>query len=971
MASGDDDLSPPADATEAVDVRDVVRELSSLLDLRERQTDEVQAALLPTTDEREVAEPPPESASGDVTIGTSAISRETSSPSGSIPPRDDPTLALMAIHLGEHENTGEQDMDPGASNTDPAAISSPAGIAPVDVPRPAEPDATNAMELLAAGARVALLAAGTTARFDAGATIARRDEAAASLAIVQKGHVRALVEETVVDVLGPGDVVGASMVTDGRHAATYVAVQPTEVVQIAVGAVKAWAGAHAAGLVWLEQVVHRFERARVLLGARAFSRIPPELLAPYAEACTERPVGEGITLFAEGDAPEAAFVVISGRFRITRRSEAAAVGAPKEGDAIGVASAVSGAPRAATVVATTDARVLEVPAAVLQLVAAKLKTKPSPSPAEDASARDAEAPTTAHRSIPPEDERRAVLDAPSRRVEHSKGLPEPIPPLTDAGPAPLRAPRLPSNGVVLSWSRLGYAGQGGRIAMSALFAVVAGLLVVAPPLLAGVFVQRVVVAKDTAELGSMLTALAASIVAYLVARYASRALAERAAASATATFQEMITQALMVVRISDATAIAPMVGGAPRVARIWSSVVFSGIGALVQLAAIHVALTTVGGRAVLVVGLATIVATICAFLVGVKLIARHDEAERLVSLADVRARALLARRQTIAASGRNGFLLARLEAHRGPLAHALAKASGLRALGRTAIVLVGAGSVVAVLGAQASDSTALGRLVASVALAVVAIPPLLDLFELFVANGRALAIATTYAEHLAGRGGELGPTADRTSLRGLVRLADVVTDDIGVPQLLIRAGEDVVLVGESGSGHEAIARVIAGVEPDVSGEVFYDDTSITALGTAAIAQRVGHVEAPWAFDGTVLENITLSDTPDRERVRALVEALGFTERMDRLDEGYETNAASLGDDVLRRVAIARALYADPPILVVVGTLDALDPASANRIVEAMRAMRAGRTTVVATVHPALAEHAGRVLKVADGRIEPR
>jgi ABC-type multidrug transport system fused ATPase/permease subunit len=89
-----------------------------------------------------------------------------------------------------------------------------------------------------------------------------------------------------------------------------------------------------------------------------------------------------------------------------------------------------------------------------------------------------------------------------------------------------------------------------------------------------------------------------------------------------------------------------------------------------------------------------------------------------------------------------------------------------------------------------------------------------------------------------------------------------------------------------------------------------------------------------------------------------------------LEHGYETRlgerAKRLSGGQRQRIAIARAMVRDAPILVLDEPTTGLDAASAQRIMEPLRRLMAGRTTVVVSHNLLLAQHATQVLVLENG-----
>jgi len=193
--------------------------------------------------------------------------------------------------------------------------------------------------------------------------------------------------------------------------------------------------------------------------------------------------------------------------------------------------------------------------------------------------------------------------------------------------------------------------------------------------------------------------------------------------------------------------------------------------------------------------------------------------------------------------------------------------------------------------------------------------------------------------------------------------------------MAIERGEFVAVMGPSGSGKSTLLNIIAGLERPSAGILRVDGDDLAALDEAALARhrakRVGMVFQ--AFNllprYRVIENVALplafagiAPAPRRARARALLERLGMEARAE-----HRTNELSGGE--LQRAAVARALVADPAILLAdepTGNLDSANGATLIRIFEELNAQ--GQTVLLVTHDAQIAAHAGRVVRMRDGRI---
>jgi putative ABC transport system ATP-binding protein len=187
----------------------------------------------------------------------------------------------------------------------------------------------------------------------------------------------------------------------------------------------------------------------------------------------------------------------------------------------------------------------------------------------------------------------------------------------------------------------------------------------------------------------------------------------------------------------------------------------------------------------------------------------------------------------------------------------------------------------------------------------------------------------------------------------------------------IAVGEVVVLLGPSGSGKSTLLNIMGGLDHASSGQLFFKDVELTALGDRALTSyRRQHVGFVFQFYNlvpslTAYENVALvteiADDPMRpEEALALV---GLETRMDHFP-------SQLSGGEQQRVAIARAIAKRPEVLLCDEPTGALDSKTGIRVIEALLSVNAqlGTTTLIITHNASIQEIADRVLFFADGRI---
>lgn len=182
------------------------------------------------------------------------------------------------------------------------------------------------------------------------------------------------------------------------------------------------------------------------------------------------------------------------------------------------------------------------------------------------------------------------------------------------------------------------------------------------------------------------------------------------------------------------------------------------------------------------------------------------------------------------------------------------------------------------------------------------------------------------------------------------------------------------ILGPSGAGKSTIADLLVRfLDPD-AGRITVDGLDLRALRLEDLRREIVLVDqTPHLFNSSVAENISYSRP---EATRAEIEAAGreagLEEMIQRLPDGYDTKTGerglALSAGERQRIALARALLRNPSVLILDEPTSALDPETERIVAQNLRQSLRGRTVIVITHRPALAEIADTVLHLTDGKI---
>ena len=208
-------------------------------------------------------------------------------------------------------------------------------------------------------------------------------------------------------------------------------------------------------------------------------------------------------------------------------------------------------------------------------------------------------------------------------------------------------------------------------------------------------------------------------------------------------------------------------------------------------------------------------------------------------------------------------------------------------------------------------------------------------------------------------------------LTKVYRMGEVEVHALRGVDLVLYAGEFVVLLGPSGSGKSTLLNILGGLDVPTAGHVWYHGEDLTRASDAQLtAFRREHVGFVFQFYNlipslTAQENVAIV-TEIAPSPMPPADALALVGLKDRLDHF----PAQLSGGEQQRVAIARAIAKRPVVMLCDEPTGALDSATGVHVLDALERVNAemGTTTVVITHNVDIARMAHRVLYMADGRI---
>ncbi len=233
-----------------------------------------------------------------------------------------------------------------------------------------------------------------------------------------------------------------------------------------------------------------------------------------------------------------------------------------------------------------------------------------------------------------------------------------------------------------------------------------------------------------------------------------------------------------------------------------------------------------------------------------------------------------------------------------------------------------------------------------------------------------LAAPTDHREHE----GRPVPT-----VRGDVELRDVWFGYGDTPvlrgmSLVVRAGQTVAIVGESGGGKSTTVDLLLRFHDPQRGQVLIDGVDLRQLRLADYRAHTAVVsQTPFLFNTSIRENIAYGKPgASMAEIEAAARVANIHDFIVSLPAGYETLAGERGSNLsggqMQRITIARAILRDPAILLLDEATSALDSESEELVQRALDQLRRGRTSFVVAHRLSTVLDADVIVVLDEGRI---
>ncbi len=195
--------------------------------------------------------------------------------------------------------------------------------------------------------------------------------------------------------------------------------------------------------------------------------------------------------------------------------------------------------------------------------------------------------------------------------------------------------------------------------------------------------------------------------------------------------------------------------------------------------------------------------------------------------------------------------------------------------------------------------------------------------------------------------------------------------------LKVPAGSTLAIVGPTGCGKTTLAALIARLWEAPDDSVLIDGRPIREWPLITLRQSIGFVpQDTYLFGETVGGNIAFGlQEYDDQRVREAADIASLHGDVQDFGKAYETmvgeRGITLSGGQKQRAAIARAVVRDPRILILDDSLSAVDTQTEERILNGLRGIMEGRTTILISHRTSTVRDADQIVVLIDGAIAER
>jgi len=192
--------------------------------------------------------------------------------------------------------------------------------------------------------------------------------------------------------------------------------------------------------------------------------------------------------------------------------------------------------------------------------------------------------------------------------------------------------------------------------------------------------------------------------------------------------------------------------------------------------------------------------------------------------------------------------------------------------------------------------------------------------------------------------------------------------------LIINKGENIGVVGRTGSGKSTLVKILLKLYNIDEGELFFDDIDINNLSSKDIRDSIGYVsQNSFLFSTSIRDNVAFSNKDaDIKDVENAAHFACLDDTIINFKDGYNTiigeKGASLSGGQAQRLAIARAILKEPEILILDDSVSAVDSQTEKDLLKNIANERKNLTTIIVSSRVSVVKNLDKIIVLDQGKL---
>jgi ATP-binding cassette subfamily B protein len=190
----------------------------------------------------------------------------------------------------------------------------------------------------------------------------------------------------------------------------------------------------------------------------------------------------------------------------------------------------------------------------------------------------------------------------------------------------------------------------------------------------------------------------------------------------------------------------------------------------------------------------------------------------------------------------------------------------------------------------------------------------------------------------------------------------------------VSPGESLAIIGTTGSGKSTISNLVSRLYDVREGRILIDDIPIADYALSNLRSQIGYVPQDiFLFSDTIFNNIGFGmERPAQDKIFQAAKDADVYDNIHAFPQGFQTRIGERGITLSggqkQRVSIARAVVREPKILMLDDALSAVDTKTENNILNSLKRIMQGRTTIIISHRVSSAKLANKIIVLVDGKI---